>query len=100
MLLLPVPDAEGIAKTKEIVFNRSGCALSDEEASRLLGGLMSYLYLLRRLDEQARDAKGGTTKDGGAKVSNATGDALDDALQKKLSRHPLPKASANRASHR
>jgi hypothetical protein len=54
MLLLPVPDVDGIAKTKQIVFNRTGHTPTDEEAAKLLGGAMRYLYLLRRLDEQLR----------------------------------------------
>jgi hypothetical protein len=57
MLLLPIPDTEGIAKTKQIVFNRTGHTPSDEEATRLLGGLMTYLYLLRRLDEQLQETR-------------------------------------------
>lgn len=57
LTLFPTPDAEGIARTKEIVFNKCGKSISDEEAAQLLGGLMRYLYLLRYLEEKYQDQK-------------------------------------------
>ncbi|HEY0074036.1 MAG TPA: hypothetical protein VGB77_08050 [Abditibacteriaceae bacterium] len=45
MLILPTPNAEGIAKTKKLFLDQCGREISDEEAGRLLGGVMRFLYL-------------------------------------------------------
>lgn len=57
MLLLPVPDKEGVEKTIELVKARIGRDVSYEEAENLLGGVMRYLYLLKRLKGQVGEAK-------------------------------------------
>jgi len=43
--LYPVPDAEGLAKTKTFYLNRFGKALSDQEAYDILSSVMRFLYL-------------------------------------------------------
>ena len=47
--LLPTPDAEGIAKVKELYLNRFGISLTDEQADDALGRIMRYIYLLAEL---------------------------------------------------
>lgn len=49
MLLLPIPDEEGIKKTKELLKDKYSKEITDEEAHRLLGGVMKYLFLLQEL---------------------------------------------------
>jgi hypothetical protein len=44
--LLPQPDAEGIASTKELYLRKYGRVLSDGEASQALGMLMRHLFLI------------------------------------------------------
>ncbi len=47
--LLPLPDAEGIAKTKKLYLDRFGMKLSDEQAADVLGRVMRYISLLSEL---------------------------------------------------
>ncbi len=49
--LYPVPDAEGIAKTKAFYLNRVGRTLTDEEAYAILNSVMHFLYLRSLPDE-------------------------------------------------
>lgn len=44
--LLPVPDAQGIAKTRELYLNRFGTEIDEEQAADVLGRVMRLLYLL------------------------------------------------------
>jgi hypothetical protein len=44
----PTPDAEGIAKTKELYLNRFGKAITDEQAHRVLGSVMRFIYLINQ----------------------------------------------------
>ena len=41
---LPLPDSEGLAKTKELYLNRFASTLDDEEAGLVLGSVMAFLY--------------------------------------------------------
>lgn len=47
--LLPLPDAEGIAKTKEMYLNRFGKVITDDQAADILGRIMRFLYLTSEL---------------------------------------------------
>ena len=62
--LLPLPDAEGIAKTKELYLNRLGVQLTDHQAADLLGRIMRFLYLTSELcsDTPSTPASLKTTK--------------------------------------
>lgn len=64
--LLPIPDAEGIAKTKEIYLNQFGMTITDEQAGDILGRVMRYLYLTSELcsDTHSTHANPKTTKAG------------------------------------
>ena len=42
----PTPDAEGLAKTKELYLNQFGKTLTDEEAYQILYSVMRFLYLI------------------------------------------------------
>lgn len=43
--VFPQPDAQGIAETKELYFNKLGRTLTDAEAAEALGRVMRYLFL-------------------------------------------------------
>jgi hypothetical protein len=47
--LSPIPDPEGIAKTKDLYLNRFGMALTDEQAADVLGRAMRFIYLTSKL---------------------------------------------------
>jgi hypothetical protein len=49
--LYPVPDAEGIAKSKDFYLNRVGRTLTDEESYAVLNSVMHFLYLRSLPDE-------------------------------------------------
>lgn len=55
MQLVPIPDAQGIAKLQELYLNRFGKRISDEETAEVLGRLMRYLYHLNQLAEETKD---------------------------------------------
>ena len=42
----PTPDAEGLAKTKELYLNQCSRELTDEEAYEVLSQVMRFLYLI------------------------------------------------------
>ena len=42
----PTPDAEGIAKTKDLYLNQYGKTLTEEEAYQILFAVMRFLYLI------------------------------------------------------
>jgi len=48
--LLPLPDPEGVAQTKELFLNKYGKAISDEQAADILGRVMKYIYLTTELE--------------------------------------------------
>ena len=43
--LYPIPDAEGLAKTKDFYLNRLGTTITDAEAYEVLNSVMRFLYL-------------------------------------------------------
>lgn len=44
--LPPLPDSEGIAKTKQLYLKKYGKVIDDGEAEEILGKVMRYLYLV------------------------------------------------------
>lgn len=44
--IFPQPDAEGIAETQKLYFNKVGRSILESEASEVLGRVMRYLFLL------------------------------------------------------
>jgi len=54
--LYPIPDAEGIAKTKEIYLNRFGKSLTDEQAAEILGRVMRFLFFVSELTAEETGA--------------------------------------------
>ncbi|MDQ3813099.1 MAG: hypothetical protein M3347_04010 [Armatimonadota bacterium] len=43
--LLPLPDATGIAQTKQLFWDKYKKAITDEQAADILGRVMKHLYL-------------------------------------------------------
>lgn len=43
--LYPMPDAEGLAKTKDFYLNQLGRTITDAEAYEVLNSVMRFLYL-------------------------------------------------------
>ena len=52
--LLPLPDEEGIRKTKELYKNKFGQDITDEEAMDVLGRIMRFLYLTGTAGDDAK----------------------------------------------
>gem|GEM_PF-3058018 len=44
--LLPKPDGQGIAQTKQLLLNKFGREVSDDEASQMLSMIMNHLFLI------------------------------------------------------
>ena len=56
MLLIPHPNRKGIERTKAIMAAK-GRPVTDEEAARLLGGIMQYIHLVRQLEAKLEEKR-------------------------------------------